>query len=437
MNRDRSLGILGAAQFAGLVVLMLLVAGAQAQSNYKTLHRFGGEADGAAPYAGLVFDKNGNLYGTTSSGGSHGQGAIFKLTPEPDGSWAETVLYNFCSTTACGDGSHPQAGLIFDALGNLYGTASMGGNLECDCGVAFELTMNKHGTWMESVLHTFHGSPDGGTPLGALIFDAAGNLYGTAYSGGDPNCEFGNCGVVFKLARNADGHWTETVLHKFEQDGGVNPYDTLVFDAGGSLYGTTAWGGDLKGCNGGGCGVVFELTPNANGNWGQRVLYRFTGADDGGSPWTGVVFDQSGNLYGTTRLGGFNCPAGSSCGVVFQLTPNSDGSWTESTLRRFGGLKDGWAPVASLVLDQSGNLYGTTSLGGAPACYYDGWGCGLVFRLTPTADRGWKKHVLHAFWDHPGTNPNASLIFDGAGNLYGTTLGDGTTTFGSVFEITP
>jgi uncharacterized repeat protein (TIGR03803 family) len=190
-------------------------------------------------------------------------------------------------------------------------------------------------------------------------------------------------------------------------------------------------------CNGVPGGVIFELTPNPDGSWKEKVLHTFMDGKDGESPNGALIFDQAGNLYGTT-VGGSNlgdCD-GVGCGTAFKLTPNPDGSWTESVLHHFTGGKDGADPAAGLIFDHAGNLYGTTEAGGNLNCN-SGVGCGVVFKLTPNSNGGWQERVLHAFTDRAGAFPLAGLIFDAAGNLYGTTGGDGTTTFGSVFEITP
>jgi uncharacterized repeat protein (TIGR03803 family) len=412
-----------------LVIVMVVLLGAPdawAQSKYKTLYRFSGGKDGKSPQAGLIFDPAGNLYGTTSTGGttktncSLGCGTVFKLTPNSNGSWNETVLHEF---TWGEDGADPVGGLIFDAAGNLYGTTFLGGNPSgCDCGIVFELMPNQDGSWKEKILYQFMGAADGGNPSAGLVFDPAGNLYGVTFENA------ANAGAVFELTPNSDGSWTEKILYSFcsvkNCDDGGNPVAGLILDSAGALYGTTQHGGV------GLSGVAFKLAPNSDGSWTETVLHAFKGGDDGLQPVAGLIFDPAGNLYGTTRYGGR--PGG---GVVFKLTPQSDGSWTEQRLHGFTGSNDGGNPYAAVVLDPAGNVYGTTQLGGLdPRC---GFGCGVVFKLTPKSGGGWKFAKLHTFLNHPGAEPVAGLTFDAAGNLYGTTSGDGVTTFGSVFEITP
>jgi uncharacterized repeat protein (TIGR03803 family) len=230
---------------------------------------------------------------------------------------------------------------------------------------------------------------------------------------------------VFKLAPNPDGTWTESVLYSFTggADGG-SPWAALVFDAAGNLYGTT-WVGGADGK-----GAVFKLTPNPDGTWTESVLYSFTGGADGAYPAAGVIFDAAGNLYGTTGGGGAD-----DNGAVFKLTPDPDGSWTESVLHSFTGGADGGGPVTALIFDAAGNLYGTTAGGGSRLLNIcRGLGCGVVFELTPTST-GWSETVLNEFLGK-AADPEAPVIFDPKGNLYGTTW-SGTGNYGVVFEITP
>jgi uncharacterized repeat protein (TIGR03803 family) len=439
MSRNKRLGTLGAVLLV-FIAAILVVPGAGAQSKYQRLYRFTGVADGDYPF-GVIFDQAGNLYGTAGKGGDGpcdgGCGQVYKLTPNSDGKWTKSVLYSFCSLTNCGDGFYPFAGLIFDQAGNLYGTTYLGGGpVGCDCGVVFELTRNADGSWAEKVLHHFTSGADGGLPIGGLIFDQAGNLYGATYAST-------GYGAVFQLIPNMDGSWTEKVLHSFPLDhraGGAGPLGGVIFDHAGNLYGTTLFGGDTSCGSGAGCGVVFQLTPSADGGWREKVLHHFTDGTGGGFPGAGLIFDQPGNLYGTTESGGnLSQCTGFGCGVVFELTPNEDGSWKEKVLHRFTGGADGGLPEAALTFDQAGNLYSTTYFGGnLNYCILNGThGCGVVFKLTPNSKGGWSEKVLHYFVHNPGTHPVSSVVFDAVKNLYGTTQGDDTTTFGSVFEITP
>ncbi len=279
----------------------------------KVLHSFNG-TDGAGPYSGLIRDAAGNLYGTTQEGGTYsgiyctsGCGTVFELIPTVGGGWTQKVLHSFNGT----DGYDPEASLIFDAAGNLYGTTAEG--TTHGCGAVFELTPTGGGGWTEIVLHSFVNT-DGCQPFAGLIFDVVGNLYGTAVYGGI----YGR-GTVFELTPAAGGGWTETVLHNFNETDGTFPFSGLIFDAAGNLYGTTFLGGDFT-CYGRSCGTVFELTrsPNAlRGGWTETVLHSFNGTD--GSGPNGLIMDAAGNLFGTTQGGGtgYYCPSG--CGTVFEI----------------------------------------------------------------------------------------------------------------------
>jgi uncharacterized repeat protein (TIGR03803 family) len=383
-------------------VVVAATQAAQAQT-YSVLYSFGGKGGskreskhGANPGAGLIEDKNGNFYGTTYDGGAYSSGTVFRL----DTTGAETVLYSF---TRGADGGYPQASLVRDSAGNLYGTTLYGGAY--NGGVVFKLDT----TGAETVLYSFTGGADGGNPQASLVRDAAGNLYGTTVSGGGPGCfpEDG-CGTVFRLESSGN----ETVLHSFTggADGG-NPYAALVRDSAGNLYGTTGNGGAY------GWGVVFEL--KANGR--EKVLYSFTGGADGGSPTASLVRDSVGTLYGTTYVGGRpGCGSEFGCGTVFKV----ESSGNEAVLYSFTGGADGGNPFAGLVRDSDGNLYGTTFGGG-----YDS---GVVFKLKANG----KEKVLHRFAGVRG-KPYGGLVRDSAGNLYGTTYLGGAYNEGAVFKITP
>ena len=332
----------------------------------KVLRNFGGSGDGANPAAALISDAAGNLYGTTSGGGSKGCGTVFELIHPKSGPWAEQVLYSFCSLPEEADGSHPYGGLIFDKAGNLYGTAGEGGTGPCGCaGVVFELSLEQ-GVWTEHVLHNFGSEGDGANPVAGLVFDQAGNLYGTAVLGGS-SCNFNlGCGVVFELSPQTGGTWTEKVLYIFTggyEDTVAEPNSTPILDAAGNLYGTTVY-----------TPGAFQLTPNSDGSWSESDLPApccFPNA---------LIMDSTGNLYATAASG----TGGSCCGSVFELAPQADGGWTETTLLTFPPSgKRGAFPFSGLIFDSKGNLYGTTAQGGsfwhigaqAPA--------GTVFEIAP------------------------------------------------------
>jgi len=368
-------------------------------------------------------DKEGNLYGTTELGGKQNQGTVFELSPTSDGSWNETLLHSFAG--GVNDGAQPHAALVFDSAGNLYGTTSFGGSANCGaqgCGTVFKLTPAS-GSWSES-LYKFPGGSAGQEPYGRLVFDGQGNLYGTTLAGGTA-CTSG-CGTVFRLVPGSSG-WQESVLYTFQ--GGTDaasPYAGLTFDGAGNLYGTSYAGGSS------GNGTIFKLTPGSSGSWTESILHSFTGGRDGKQPMSDLIFDAAGNLYGTAFEGGFP----GSFGVVFELQPQSTGRWQELTLHAFADTPAA-NPMAGLVFDGAGNLYGTTTLGAAnvTAC---GGGCGTLFKLAPASGGGFTYSVLHSF-GRPGDgyNPSGDLILDGSGNLWGTTQAGGSEGAGTVFEITP
>jgi uncharacterized repeat protein (TIGR03803 family) len=424
--RGKRLSIRLTAALAMFAATLLLVAStfAAAQLQEEVLHSFQNDGtDGIDPGPGLISDGAGNLYGTTSVGGTHNWGTVFELSPAAGGGWTEKVLYSFASVP---DGSWPMSALIFDAAGNLYGTTLSGGTN--NGGTVFELSPDGGGGWTEKVLHNFGiGGIDGDEPQAGLIFDAAGNLYGTTGRGGGTFY-----GTVFELSPDGGGGWTEQVLHSFGAGtDGAFPYAGLIFDAAGNLYGTTYEGGAFDTCAAEGCGTVFELMPAAGGNWTEKVLYSFDYNSGGGiAPSANLIFDGAGNLYGTTSSGYY----GDSNGTVFELSPTAGGNWTEQVLHSFGSGTDGNNPVGSLIFDFAGNLYGTTAWGGTFSSCLNG--CGTVFELMPAAGGNWTEQVLHNFADVPdGSWPHSALIFDTAGNLYGTTLLGGNSAHGTVFEI--
>lgn len=331
----------------------------------------------------------------------------------------ERTLYNFTG------GSLPESPLIFDQAGNLYGTSHVGGT----SGFGFIFQLSRHGQqWNEDVLYDFcsvGGCNDGSEPYGDLILDASGNLYGTTFTGGTYNE-----GVVYELALASGGHWSEKVLYNFGNGTDGNyPYGGLVFDKQGNLYGTTAGGGTSTGCSGG-CGTVFKLRPLANGQWKETILYSFCSlpdCSDGYYPHASVVLDTRGNIYGTTVFGGTL----DNYGTVFELTPGNGGEWTESTLHMFQG-SDGSYPNAGLVLDEAGNLYGAAASGG------DTGDNGTVFQLTQSGGGQWTEKVLYNFCSQSqcedGFDPWGGLIESG-GVLYGTTFSGGSNGVGTVFEL--
>jgi uncharacterized repeat protein (TIGR03803 family) len=418
-------GAAGQGGVGGLGTIFELSHSSTAWTN-TVLHNFDtfdGENAGV-PAAGVIFDGAGNLYGVTEIGGLYNFGTVFEMTPTSTG-WTEKVIYNFKGGA---DGYQPEATLVFDKAGNLYGTTLLGGktkvncgNVPNSCGTVFELSPGGSGVWTKSTIYSFCSlaeCSDGLRPSGgALIVDGAGNLYGTTQGGGNIACGEGGCGAVYKLAPTGST-WTESVL--FSPGYATEFRGSLAFDSAGNLYGANANGGVRRE------GSAFELTPNSDGTWTEHQLWSFGAFTiDGRTPNGGFIFDSSGNFYGTTTGGG-----ASLAGTVFKFSPVSGGGWTEKVLYSFPstGTK-GSDPNGSLVFDSSGNLYGTTPGGQTTG--------GLVFKLTPTSG-SWTESVVHTFnGGKDGFTVDTGLVFDGAGNLYGTTTGNTPYNAGTVFEITP
>jgi len=401
-----------------LPIVLVLTASAIA-SNETVLYSFPGGASGANSYAGLIADSKGNLYGTTGGGGSStkcnlgsGCGTVFMLTAP---NWTETVLYSFQGQTG-DDGSGPQAGLIFDTEGNLYGTTASGGKL--GYGTVFELSppATPGGAWTETILYGFKGGTYGANPASGLIFD------GTALVGTTPYGGKSGFGTVFKLTPTKKAPWTESVLYSFTglADGG-RPYAGLVL-YNKALYGTTLDGGA------GSEGTVFKLAPPAGTVkvWTESVLYGFTGGSDGGKPYSGLTLGTAGVFYGTTGLGGSG-----GYGTVFELTPaKTGGTYTESVLFGFTGGPSGSYARYGVIADASRNLYGTTGVGTSNA--------GVVFELSPPAGSGaWSETVLWSFTGGgDGGDTTAGLVlYDNM--LYGTTSLGGQYADGTVFSVVP
>jgi uncharacterized repeat protein (TIGR03803 family) len=304
----------------------------------------------------------------------------------------EIILHRFNPST----GEFGPAGkLLMDKAGNLYGAAAEGG--ANGRGVIFELSPSSGGGWSYKVIYTFLGVTGDGGPTGSLLMDSAGNLYGTANA---------YAGEIFELSPNGTGGWTETVLYTISQNDGLS-VSPVVMDGAGNLYGTVAYGPGYNGV-----GFVFKEGRNTDGVWQFQVLFEF-GEADGAQPWGGVIVDASGNLYGTTALGGTSTNCANGCGVVYALTESSQGMWNEKVIHQFTGT-NGSDPQGSLMMDAAGNLYGTTQTGGSK-------GFGIVFKLTKTGS-GWKSSALRAFTDANGDGaiPNTELVMMN-GNLYGTT----------------
>jgi len=435
------------AAFVALSCLSISISRADSLHPQLTvLYSFQNVDDGAQPLASLIVDKDGSLFGTTAGmGGDPCQvpcGTVFKLSPPKrmGGSWKFTVLYDFTGGT---DGGIPHGNVIFGPDGNLYGTGVRGRDIGLG-GVVFRLKRPAmpDGQWKYDVLYHFRGGADADAPQGGLVFDGHGNVYGTTALGG----QFSN-GAVFEVSPpiRHGGSWTETILHSFGSGlDGFFPLAGLAADAAGDLFGTTEYGGDFTTYCESGCGTVFELSPSRGHTWTYTIVQKFDGKSDGASPRDPLLFDGSGNLYGTT-LEGQGDPSDGYGGAAFELTPPSeqDQNWTESVLYLFPQyLYDAGYSSAGLIFDGAGNLYGTSQSGGP---LYEGTAFELRRPATPGAP--WTDKILHNFnKTHGGaTYPFNALVFGLGGALYGTTPygGDGNCTFGrikgcgTIFQISP
>jgi len=407
------------------VALLAMCSAALGQTT-RVLYSFGnGPSDGITPNDGLVFDSVGNIYGTTQRDGTIGAGTVFELSPRAGGGWTETVLYQFCSVPGCADGAVPEGGLVFGHSGNLYGTTAIGGTFtggECGslgCGTLFELSP-QGGSWILTVLWDFEGSlnGDGAAPSGELAWDAAGNIYGTTGGGGSK----GLFGTVFELSPVIGGGWTEAILHAFCASG--PPCSDGAHPANGL---SASKSGGLSGTTPYGAfdnqwGVVYGLSPNPDGSWTERTLHRFA-PQSGGQPYSGVSFDRQGNLYGTTSSG----YGQAQCGGAWVITRQSDFKASHLLFDQSGA--NGCTPIGGLFLDPAHNAaFGTTSKGGS-------FDAGTIFEI-----KGDKIITLYNFCQQggcaDGANPTGSLTQYGKA-LYGTTSQGGAFNKGTVFEITP
>jgi uncharacterized repeat protein (TIGR03803 family) len=391
----KGLGRLAITVIANSALLLAAVLSAHGQTE-SVLWSFTNTPDGANPrYVAPVLDAKLNLYGTTNYGGVNGFGTVFELTS----SGTEKILHSFNADGT--DGFYPQAGLVLDAKGNLYGTTVEGGVFVTD-GAVFKLTPTKKG-WTEKILHSFGAVGDGIQPYSVVTLDTAGNLYGTTFYGGTYNG-----GTVFEVTSSG----TEKVLWSFGNGtDGSNPIAGVIRDTKGTLYGTTEYGGTE------GHGAVFELTSSGT----EKLLWSFENGTDGANPVGGVVLGKMATLYGTTSSGGMY-----GSGTVFKVTL----SGSEMVIHSFANNDmDGVTPYAGLVMDKLGNLYGTTVAGGGT-----GGVSGIVFEMTPSG----AETILHNFGaTGDGAFPWGGLVFDKSGNLYGTTLDGGANGFGTVFKVTP
>jgi len=381
---------------------------------YKALYEFCDSSTCPdSPNGDLIFDAAGNLYGTTFEGGDPACGLGCGTVFQLSPRADGTWKLTTIFKFDGKDGAYPLAGLAMDAAGNLYGTTSSDSGL--GDGTVFELSPRGDGTWRFANILTFNGK-NGAVPEARLTLDTAGNLYGSTTAGGNSACDGNGCGLVFQLSPGANGRWKHTTLFEFNGTDGANPYAPLIFDAAGSLFGTASDGGKFEE------GTVFKLSPGKSGVWTRTTLFNFNGAD-GAFPRGGVVFDAASNLYGTTVGGG-----GSGFGTVFQLSREGNGRWKHTTLFTFD-IANGSQPTAGLIFDPAGNLYGNANDGR--------FGIGIVFRLSSQANGKWKETTLLTFNGENGSGPVGGLLFDAAGDLYGWASLQGKRGGGVVFELSP
>jgi len=373
------------------------------------------------PFANNLISNGLNFYGVTWEGGNYpgclnGCGTVFELSPNSDGGWNETLLYSFDPVNGS-DGSNPVGGLVRDRQGNLYGATYFGGsstNCNNGCGTIFELTPSSSG-WTETVLYSFTGNADGNYPYSTLAMDGEGNLYGTAYGGGSDAL-----GTVYELSASSTGMWVLTTLHSFTGGpDGSYPEGAVVFDMMGNLCGTTSGGGPY------GYGSVYQLSRGLNG-WTEKILHGFDVTDGASPAWVSVTMDKAGNLYGTTQDGGAN-----NTGTVWELVYSAN--YAEIVLHSFGpkGGKDGNYPWAGVMISRDGTLYGTTVQGGT-----DDWG--IIFALTKSSSRNWTERILHSFTGgDDGGQPSGGLLYGDNDRQYGIAGAGGSDGVGVVFEMAP
>jgi len=399
--------------FVMVAVFSMLFPSANAFSQTESvLYTFTDGADGGGPFGGLIFDSAGNLYGDTSAGGvdngNGGLGVVFELSPS-SGAWTETPLYAFQGGST--DGRVPFGGVVFDSAGNLYGTTSFGGTH--DEGTVFELSPAIGGGWTEQIIYNFGDRANDATyPNGGLAIDSAGHLYGTSYAGGA-----NNLGAVFEVSPRTGGGWSETVILSGTAADGDH-FNSGVTVVGHNLYVPAANGGSP------GYGAIYLLSRSSSG-WTATVIYSFLGGSDGIEPVGGLAFQAPGRIFGTTDFGGTY-----SSGTAFELTESS-GTWTKTILHNFGESTDAAYPANPLTIGPSGQLYGTAGSGGT-------LGNGAAFELVKL-DGVWKEKILHNF--NTGSSdvggPAGGIVLDSSGNLYGMGHNGGSYGAGGIYEIVP
>lgn len=406
--RQMEAALMNRIHFVCLFLCLTFVARPAHSQTETVLYNFGGSPDGANPASSLTTDGKGNFYGTTLGGGEFGGGTVYQLSPNGNGGWNETVLYNFCSVAPfCSDGQSPDGPVTLDNLGNLYGTTEGGGTSQYGYGLVFELSPMGAG-WKETVLHDF--GDVGYYPKGRLIFDRVGNLYGMA-------------GVVFELSPNGSGGWMVQTIYNGANEGDY--YEGMTMDSSGNIFGVT---------NNPFTGVpesaVFELSPNGDGGWNQKVIYSHAAGRNGFFWMTAPVLGPDGNLYGTTMSG----TAYKGHEAVYKITLETKGkkmgNWTEKVIYSFPlfnlAQKRVYPLSPGVLLDKSGNIYGSTVLG-----------VQSVYELTPASKSSYTESTVWTFNGTDGSDPLGTLTLDSAGNLYGTTQYGGSFGGGVVFEVAP
>jgi uncharacterized repeat protein (TIGR03803 family) len=394
--------------FTALALALVFAQPARAQTE-SVLYSFTVGSGASTPVGSLTMDSAGNLYGVA---GSNQEGAAYELSPSAGGTYTLKILHEF---TSLSDGI-PVAGLIMDSAGNLYGTCLFGGTSYY--GTVYELKKISNGTWRKEVLHNFvNNGIDGNYPGATLTMDAAGNLYGTTQEGG-----LKNVGVVFKLTPYAGGGWSETILYSlpYKQKLWNDLNFPVTLDSAGNLYGVSDQGDNGP--------YVFKLSPTSKGPWTLTTLYTFGVGSGPAAPWSGVVFDSAGNLYGVTAGGGTG-----GVGTVYELSPSSGGVWTERDIVDFpSSCSPACTPESGIIIDSAGNIFGTTPYSGA-------YSFGNAYEVSPNGDGTWTLTDLHDFGSGTdGAYPGSGVLLDLSGKLYGTTTeGGGTKGRGTVFEITP
>ncbi len=398
---------------AGAIVLAaFLFGGTSKGATTEVIYSFLGDDDGEYTDTDVERDAAGNLYGTSVLGGDFGGGTVWQLSPV-GGGWVHTVLYSF---TGSADGGEPYKGVSLDGAGNLYGTAVTGGSGSCEggCGVTYKLTRSGD-TWTHSVIHAFTGGADGSGPGSRVVVDKRGNVYGMTPTGGA-----NGLGTIYVLRPRSSGGYAFRVIHTFTggADGSSGSAGRLIL-RGGRIFGAATTGGAN------GTGTVFQLTPTQNGEWDFTTLYSFKAAPDGVFPYGALLFDSANNIYGTTYYGGTN-----GLGTVYKLSPTTAGEWDETVLYSFQTGSDGNSSISNLVADASGNLYGTTSEGGL--------GSGTIFKLTPGPNGTWTESVVHRFANSPdGAFPYAGMVNGGGGSFFGATVHGGDEGDGAIYKFTP